>query len=193
MPSITVNSIASFIGFIALLAGFFLILTGLGVVKVEKITVTPGRLTLGTEIVLSIIGIVLLWSDIQSSFQGVPLTPTAASTTTLESFQPDQPSVCGTLKLEAIRPSAILENELREYKLIGVGFCNDTSISIATKAFVGNDPQNYPNGLPIEVSNDGTWMTVYINPTISSDKNSVEIIVNNPDGNSASLTVGYQR
>jgi hypothetical protein len=195
MPSLTVESIASFIGVVALLAGAFLILTGLGVVKIEKITVMPGRLTLGFGIVLSIIGVVFLWPDIRSSLS-TGNAPTPASTAIVlqstEASQPSQQAECGTLTLGEIRPSAILENASRKYTLMGSGFCKDTAISISTRALVGDSPQSV-NGQPSEVSSDGTWLTVYIDPVLEPDQAGAYIAVENPHGYTASLYVEYQR
>ena len=195
MPSLTVNSIPSFLGVVALLAGSFLILTGLGVVKIEKITVMPGRLTWGFGIVLSIIGIVFLWPDIQSSLSnGNAPTPTSTAIVleSTEASQQNQQAECGTLKLDAIRPPAILENKSTQYMLMGLGFCNDTAIVISTWAWVGNSPQSI-NSQPSEVSSDGTWLTVYIHPVLAPDQDGAYITVENPDGNTASLYVDYQR
>jgi len=150
----------------------------------------------------TILGVVLIGISILTYFlkplnaQGVdiPIPPsTDIALTSTEALQINQKAICGVLQLDAIRPSAILENETREYRLIGAGFCEDTSISIATGAFVGNDPAKSANGLPIEVSSDGTWLTVYIYTIFAPDQNSVEVTVRNPDGNSASLLVNYQR
>jgi len=195
MPSITFDSIFSFIGVLSLLAGFFLIITGLGVVEVEKITVMSGPKTWGFGIFLLIIGIVFLWSEIQSSAPQVNFpTPTATAIVlaSTETSQPNQQAKCDTLKLDAIDPPAILENESREYKLIGSGFCNDTAIFISINAWVGNSPQS-TNSQPIEVSSDGTWLTVYIHPVSQPDQSGAHITVENPDGNTTSLYVNYQR
>lgn len=121
------------------------------------------------------------------------LSPASTEIILTSTTESQEKAICGTLRIDAIRPSAILENETREYKIIGAGFCEDTSISIATGAFVGNDPGSSPNGSPIEVSDDGAWLTVYISPISAPNKTNVEIIITNPDGNSASLFVGYQR
>jgi hypothetical protein len=101
--------------------------------------------------------------------------------------------ICGTLKLTFINPGALLEDNTRIYKLLGEGFCSDTLISISGGAFVGNDPSIDANGQPIEVSNDGTWLTVYISVTQSPNDSGQTITVHNPDGSEASLFVSYQR
>lgn len=189
---IPINSLRDYIGLILLAVGGFMILAGFGVISVNQVTVQQGRRTWAIGIAFALFGIILLLPELRTS---TPTTasPTAIALSTTETLQPAQQAKCGTLKLEAILPSAIVENEMREYKLIGAGFCSDTAISIATLAFVGNDPQNTPNGLPSRVSSDGTWMTVYIKPTSAPDQNGVDVQVQNPDGNSASLFVGYQR
>ena len=82
---------------------------------------------------------------------------------------------------------------IRLYKLIGEGFCKDTVIFVSGSAYVGSDPNQPANSAPAEVASDGTWMTVYIRVAFAPDKNDVYILLKNPDGSSAKLTVGYQR
>jgi hypothetical protein len=190
--NIPINSVMGYIGLALLVFGVFMVLAGFDVISIQQVTVKKGRKTWVLGIVFALLGIWLLLPEFGTSTTTTD-SPTAIPLAATEILQPDQQAKCGTLKLEAILPSTIVENEMREYKLIGAGFCGDTSISIATLAFVGNDPQNTPNGLPSKVSSDGTWMTVYINPTSAPDQNGVEVQVKNPDGNSASLFAGYQR
>jgi hypothetical protein len=188
-------AILAIIGGVALLIGIL----GGGVeakeVKIPSISRQSRNLSTISGIVLIGISVFAYYFNPLNSQELDTSTPVSTEiilTSTAES-QIDQKAVCGALKLDAIRPSAILENETREYKLIGAGFCEDTSISIAVGAFVGNDPKSSPNGLPIKVSSDGTWLTVYITPVSAPNETNVEITVRNPDGNSASLFVGYQR
>ena len=92
MPSINFDSITSFIGILSLLAGFFLILTGLRVVEVEKITVQSGPRTWVLGIFLFIVGIVFLWSEIQSSGPRVSVSTPTATAIVLASTEPSQPN-----------------------------------------------------------------------------------------------------
>ncbi len=69
----TFASTMSYIGVLALAAGLFLILAGFGVIKIEKITVTPGPLTWGFGIILALVGIFFLLPDLQ------PLVPSQAT------------------------------------------------------------------------------------------------------------------
>ena len=103
------------------------------------------------------------------------------------------PSACGPLQITAVRPSAILENQIRLYKLIGNGFCRDTETTISGSGFVGNDPGKPSNSLPLEVSTDGTWLTVYIRPAFAPEASGQTITASNPDGNSATIFAGFQR
>ena len=188
---IPINSLKDYIGLILLALGGFMILAGLGVISVNQVTVHQGRRTWAIGIAFALFGIILLLPAFRT------LTPTTASPTaialaTTEILQPDQDAKCGTLKLEAISPPAVLENESKEYKLIGSGFCKDTAISISGYAYVGNSPQS-TNGQPVEVSSEGTWLTVYINPVPAPEQSGANITVENPDGNTASLYVNYQR
>jgi len=76
--------------------------------------------------------------------------------------------------------------------LIGSGFCYDTEITISGYAWVGSSPQS-TNSQPIDVSSDGTWLTVYINHVLDPDQSSGYITVENPDGKTASLRVNFQK
>jgi hypothetical protein len=149
----------------------------------------------GISAIIACIAAVLVVPEVRQlvGLDTVKTIGTATEVTYKETPQATSKALCGSLKLDAVRPPAILENEVREYKLIGSGFCSDTSITISARAFVGNNLNNYPNSQPIKVSDDGTWMTVYMKPVSSPDQNGVYINVQNPNGNSASLFVGFQR
>jgi len=60
MPSIPVNTALGFIGFLLVLVGGFLLLAGLGIVGVEKISVKPGKPTWILGGVFAILGILLI-------------------------------------------------------------------------------------------------------------------------------------
>ena len=59
-----------------ILFGFFLIITGFGVVKIEKITVLPGRKTLGAGIMLASLGLLFLLPDVAETFLEANSLPT---------------------------------------------------------------------------------------------------------------------
>lgn len=63
MPSFTVTSLVTYLGLILLGFGVFLVISGLGIVKVEQITVTQGQKTLIAGILFSIVGISLIILD----------------------------------------------------------------------------------------------------------------------------------
>jgi hypothetical protein len=149
-----------------------------------KVAVIAAIATLFTAIV----GLMLPFAERMAS-RGVS-TPVPGETSQVAE---DTSADCGALRLTSVNPSALLENNKRVYKLFGLGLCKDTLISISGRAFVGNDPNIAANGQPIEVSNDGTWLTVYISPGLSPDETGQTITVRNPDGSKASLFVGYQR
>ena len=179
-----INSTAGVIGIGLVVIGGFLILTGFDIISIEKVTVKSGKRTWIIGIIFAIIGLVFLIPEF------MPSTPPIASQAVItpEIIQ----SNCGTLKLDTISPPAVLESKSREYKLLGSGFCNDTAIFISGSAWIGNSPQS-TNSQPVEVSSDGTWLTVYINPVSAPDQSGSYIMVENPDGNTVSLFVYYER
>lgn len=75
MPNIPVNSASGYIGVFLILFGFFLILAGLDIIKIEKVTVKSGAKTWGFGIILAIFGLVFLLPDIRG-LPSQPLTPT---------------------------------------------------------------------------------------------------------------------
>ena len=60
MPQIPVNTPLGYIGIVMLVVGMFLLLTGFNILKVEKVTVKPGKPTWGVGFAFSILGILLL-------------------------------------------------------------------------------------------------------------------------------------
>ena len=55
MEGIPVNSVTGFIGLALLVFGLFLLLTGMQIIKIEKVSVAPGVRTWGVGIVFGII------------------------------------------------------------------------------------------------------------------------------------------
>ncbi len=80
MPDIPVNSALGYVGVFFLLSGFFLVLAGLEIFKVEKITVTPGRKTWVFGIFLAAFGLLFLLPDI---FARLPKSTTPDITVTV--------------------------------------------------------------------------------------------------------------
>ena len=77
MPEIPVSSPLSYVGVFLLISGFFLVVAGLSIIRVEKITVKPGSKTWGFGIVLVVFGAAFLLPEIISSLTQHP-TPTPA-------------------------------------------------------------------------------------------------------------------
>ena len=186
-----INSTSGLIGLGLALIGFFLILAGFGIISIEKITVQQGKITWIIGIILAAVGILLLIPEFGTS-KPITALPTATAMSSSETLQTNQQTNYGTLKFDMISPPTVLENESRKYTLTGSGFCNDTVIFLSGYALVGNSPEA-ANSLPVEVSSDGTWLTVYINPGPAPDQSGVNITVENPDGNTSSLYVKYER
>lgn len=79
MPDIPVTSPLGYVGVFLAVSGFFLILAGFNIIKVEKITVTPGRKTWAFGIFLVIVGIAFLLPEINTSLQNPIQTPDNAT------------------------------------------------------------------------------------------------------------------
>src|SRR3990172_6849664 len=60
MTNIPVNTPLGLVGFGLLILGVFLLLTGFNILKIEKITVKPGKPTWVTGILMALFGVVLL-------------------------------------------------------------------------------------------------------------------------------------
>jgi hypothetical protein len=82
MPDMPANSLLGYIGTFFFLSGIFLILSGLGIIKIQQITVTKGVGTFITGVILAIIGGFLISSDFKPSdnlINTLVITPTATS------------------------------------------------------------------------------------------------------------------
>lgn len=84
MPDIPVTSPLSYVGVFLLLLGFFLVLAGLGILTIEKVTVKPGAKTWGFGIIMAMLGTSLLLLDIWDLLPKIITpTPTVVATATL--------------------------------------------------------------------------------------------------------------
>jgi hypothetical protein len=79
MPSIPVATPLGYIGVFFVIAGFFLVIAGIELIKIEKLTITPGRKTWGIGLLLATIGVLFLLPDINSAINFSP-APTAIDT-----------------------------------------------------------------------------------------------------------------
>jgi hypothetical protein len=118
MPQIPVSTTLGFIGFLLILVGGFLLLAGLGIVGVEKITVQKGKPTWILGTVFAIIGIVLIvFSEpftknaTLTAPTNTPITPAAielpaqtlnATESLTAATTPESP-----IKTETVQPSSI--------------------------------------------------------------------------------------
>jgi hypothetical protein len=92
MPTIPVNTPLGFIGLLMLVLGLFLLLAGFNILKVEKVTVKPGRLTWSFGIFLSIVGLLLLtFSEPILANKEVGLTETPPSPTVVTETNTAEP------------------------------------------------------------------------------------------------------
>lgn len=115
MPSIPVNTALGFIGFLLVVVGGFLLLTGLGIIGVEKVTVKKGRQTWIIGAVFALIGIVLI-SFSEPLKRGVDNAALTASPTTMVTAS--NPAVASTPALqETPEADAALLEQARNWKL----------------------------------------------------------------------------
>ncbi|KAA3657894.1 MAG: hypothetical protein DWQ04_26730 [Chloroflexi bacterium] len=85
MPDVPINSPLGYVGVVLLLFGFFLILAGSGIVKIEKITVSQGAKTWGFGGFMVIVGVIFLLPEILgkiSNSMEVPAIPETTPTST---------------------------------------------------------------------------------------------------------------
>ena len=115
MPAIPVTSALGYIGVFSVVFGFFLILAGLKILKVEKVTVTSGSKTWGLGIILVILGIIFLLPDIGSVIQKESPTPISGIAPTSARISTALPisTTAGFVKIESTQ-SAILR-----YRVVG--------------------------------------------------------------------------
>jgi len=120
MPDIPVTSPLSYVGVFLFISGFFLLIAGLNVVRIEKVTVKPGSKTCGVGIILLVLGGVFLLPEIASPFtqdstpthtvtlpvsltntptQAIPPTPEPQPPTDTPTIQPTDTSVSLQLML----------------------------------------------------------------------------------------------
>ena len=71
MPEMPANTLLGYIGTVFFLFGALLVLIGLGVIKVQQITVSGGGKTLISGIVVATIGVVLIFSDMNNGVMDV--------------------------------------------------------------------------------------------------------------------------
>jgi hypothetical protein len=75
MLDIPISSPLSYVGVFLAILGFFLILAGLKIITIEKITVTPGRKTWVGGIVIVVIGLLFLLPEIKAQVNSTAVSP----------------------------------------------------------------------------------------------------------------------
>ena len=91
MPQFNINTPLEFIGLLMLASGVFLFLTGFGILKIEKVTVKPGRPTWIIGVFFSILGAILVFTTEQA-----PVSPPPVSTATNTPTVVETPTVTST-------------------------------------------------------------------------------------------------
>jgi hypothetical protein len=94
MPSIPVVNPLGYIGVFFVIAGFFLVIAGIELIKIEKLTITPGRKTWGIGLLLATIGVLFLLPDIHSAISPSSV-PAAVDTVASNTIPP--PAGTGTI------------------------------------------------------------------------------------------------
>lgn len=76
MPEIPANPSLNFIATTFLFGGGFLVLAGLGIIKIEKVTIPKGLKTWGTGLILVALGIFLIYPELKNIYASPVATPT---------------------------------------------------------------------------------------------------------------------
>lgn len=176
-------AILGIIGGVALLTAFY---GGLDVDRV-RIPPLPKSVRFASGAIGGLLLIYVMWVTYQQT------QPASTAMVSPVQTEPAVTGECGTLEVVSVNPRALLEEEMRMYKVFGAGFCADTTVAISGGAFVGSDPNIQANGQPAEVASDGTWLTVYIYPSAAPDEAGQSIRIRNPDNSMVELFVHFQR
>ncbi|MBL8061591.1 MAG: hypothetical protein JNK32_01110 [Anaerolineales bacterium] len=181
-------AILGIIGGVALLTAFY------GGLDVDRVRIPP--LPRSVRFASGALGAVLLLYVMWVTYQQAGLVKTEEEAGPAAMAEPtgiEGLGGCGELEVISVNPRALLEEEMRLYKVFGAGFCKDTTVSISGGAFVGSEPGIQPNGQPAEVASDGTWLTVYIYPAEEPGEAGQTIRIRNPDNSEATVFVQFQR
>jgi hypothetical protein len=92
-----ISSPLSYIGVFLAILGFFLVLAGLKIISIEKITVTPGRQTWVVGIVILLIGLIFLFPDIVANLNSTAISPTQARSNETQESRPSTVAVASDL------------------------------------------------------------------------------------------------
>ena len=106
MPQIPVSTTLGFIGFLLILVGGFLLLAGLGIVRVQKITVQKGKQTWVLGVIFAVLGILLIvFSEpLKANSNAIDLTKTPAPTIVTEVTETPAPAISTTVSEETPIP-----------------------------------------------------------------------------------------
>lgn len=83
MPSIPIATPLGYVGVFLVVAGLSLIIAGLGILKLEKITIAPGRRTWAIGLLLAFLGVLFLMPDIRAASTTASPQPGAAPSVSL--------------------------------------------------------------------------------------------------------------
>lgn len=146
MPDIPAATLIGYIGTIFFLFGLFLILSGMGVIQVQQITVSKGVGTLVTGIVITLVGGVLIFSDFgrarsETIEYGVAVIPTFVFPTsqalptpnsTISGFQPQPVQEVFNIKLNS---EATVLSDVLTISVDRAFSENDISISVRSPGY----------------------------------------------------------
>src|SRR5215510_1978261 len=102
MPSIPVTTPLGYIGVFFVIAGFFLVIAGIELIKIEKLTITPGRKTWGIGLLLATIGVLFLLPDILSA-----ITPSPAAVDTVSPNLTSSPSINTSIPTSIVQSTSL--------------------------------------------------------------------------------------
>jgi len=116
--NIPANTLLGFLGGMALIVGVFLILTGTGIIKMEKVTVEKSKKTVLIGFILLLIGIGGLWTEISPLFSTIFIKENHSQTGSQQKVQSTQETttLSPLTKEERIRELDGYTFELQECK-----------------------------------------------------------------------------
>jgi hypothetical protein len=98
VPTLPTTNPLNYIGVFLLIGGLFLILTGLNIIKIEKITVAPGKNTLRFGILLLVFGFLFLMPEVLNTVVKIPSATTSpVGTDVNESVATNPQEITGTM------------------------------------------------------------------------------------------------
>jgi hypothetical protein len=104
MPNIPITSAMGYVGVFLLLFGAFLIISGIGILKIEKVTIMSGKKTWATGVITVLVGVLFLLPEISNSMH-LSANPRTVTLTFESSTVSESPITSPVVTLEAPPPT----------------------------------------------------------------------------------------